>query len=392
MGLADINRQHVEAAIEEHDSLGQQKFLDKYGFSPARRYVLVHNTRRYDSKAIVGAAHQAATGTQLQASEFSGGLKTVVARLTALGFDVRDRNEPPVFGHVPGISEGATFENRAAVAAVGLHRALQAGIVGTGKTGAESIVVSGGYADEDYGTTIVYTGHGGRDSVTEKQIRDQSFEDPGNAALRTSMIEGGVVRVIRGANADSDYAPPTGYRYEGLFQVEDASSEKLGDFWFCRFRMVKLNLEPDVLTPRLPSVVSAEEAHADQPVGNLTPGRRLTTSQRTVRITKVARAVKEIHKNTCQMCGQRLVVGGRGYSEGAHIQALGAPHGGPDVLENVLCLCPNCHVLFDFGALVVQEDHSLLLNGQPHGNLRVHPNHQVDGKYLAHHREAHTRA
>ncbi|MFE4626182.1 YDG/SRA domain-containing protein [Streptomyces mirabilis] len=45
-------------------------------------------------------------------------------------------------------------------------RPLQAGICGTKKTGAESIVVSSGYKDEvDYGSAIVCTGHGGQDSA-----------------------------------------------------------------------------------------------------------------------------------------------------------------------------------------------------------------------------------
>jgi hypothetical protein len=35
--------------------------------------------------------------------------------------------------------------------------------------------------------------------------------------------------------------------------------------------------------------------------------------------------------------------------EAAHIRPLGAPHNGPDTLDNTLCLCPNHHVLFDHG-------------------------------------------
>ena len=33
--------------------------------------------------------------------------------------------------------------------------------------------------------------------------------------------------------------------------------------------------------------------------------------------------------------------------EAAHIRPLGAPHNGPDTLDNTLCLCPNHHVPFD---------------------------------------------
>jgi putative restriction endonuclease len=47
---------------------------------------------------------------------------------------------------------------------------------------------------------------------------------------------------------------------------------------------------------------------------------------------------------------------GRSLWEAAHIRALGFPHNGPAVLENLLCLCPNDHVLFDAGAIYI--DHS----------------------------------
>ena len=57
MALADITREAVLAALAEHDELGQDQFLAKYGFDRARLYVLVHDGKPYDSKAIVGAAH-----------------------------------------------------------------------------------------------------------------------------------------------------------------------------------------------------------------------------------------------------------------------------------------------------------------------------------------------
>ena len=57
MGLRDITRTAVLAAIAEYDRLGQDEFLDKYGFDRARSYLLIHNGKAYDSKAIVGVAH-----------------------------------------------------------------------------------------------------------------------------------------------------------------------------------------------------------------------------------------------------------------------------------------------------------------------------------------------
>jgi hypothetical protein len=45
-----------------------------------------------------------------------------------------------IFGDVPGIHVGSTFEDRAALAEAGMHRPLQAGIAGTERGGAESRV------------------------------------------------------------------------------------------------------------------------------------------------------------------------------------------------------------------------------------------------------------
>jgi hypothetical protein len=69
--------------------------------------------------------------------------------------------------------------------------------------------------DEDNGSEIIYTGHGGRESG--RQVADQSFESPGNAALVTSKLTGAPVRVIRGAHRGSAYAPETGTGTTGCF-------------------------------------------------------------------------------------------------------------------------------------------------------------------------------
>ncbi len=48
-----------------------------------------------------------------------------------------------VFGPIPGIAPGTPFPNRDALAAAGVHRPTQAGISGSGREGADSVVVSG---------------------------------------------------------------------------------------------------------------------------------------------------------------------------------------------------------------------------------------------------------
>lgn len=89
MGLRDITRGQVLAAIAECDRLGRDDFLRQYGFDRARSYVLIYDDKAYDSKAIVGAAHGRPPGKRpLTSAEFSGGEATVGRLLRRLGFTV----------------------------------------------------------------------------------------------------------------------------------------------------------------------------------------------------------------------------------------------------------------------------------------------------------------
>ncbi|MFF4624980.1 HNH endonuclease [Nonomuraea jabiensis] len=76
------------------------------------------------------------------------------------------------------------------------------------------------------------------------------------------------------------------------------------------------------------------------------------------------------------------------YAEGAHIRPLGSPHDGHDVAGNLLCLCPNDHVLFDQGAIIVKADLTVVnrLTGESRGPLRTVAGHDIDPQYLAYHR------
>lgn len=64
------------------------------------------------------------------------------------------------------------------------------------------------------GNEIVYTGHGGRDENTGQQKANQTFTR-GNAALARNEVLGLPVRVVRGFEPDSPFAPEQGYRYDG---------------------------------------------------------------------------------------------------------------------------------------------------------------------------------
>lgn len=279
-----------------------------------------------------------------------------------------------VFGHIPGYPEGSRFESRAELSESGVHRPLIAGISGSEKDGADSIVLSGGYEDdEDFGDEVVYTGHGGRDAQSGKQIAHQRLTR-GNLALAHSSLEGLPIRLIRGENLDSPFAPRRGLRYDGLYLVDDYWQETgRSGFLVWRYRLVKL-----------PSVPARADRVSEEGAAYSAPERREMMVQRLVRDTAQGRQIKALYDYRCQMCGTRLEGLAGPYAEAAHIRPLGSPHNGPDTLDNLLCLCPNHHVLFDHGSVGIGEDLSLI---GAEGRLRVHPQHRVSEKHLQYRRE-----
>ncbi|MGX6741065.1 hypothetical protein [Streptomyces peucetius] len=89
MALNEITRPAILQAVAEYDRLGRDEFLERYGFGPARSYLLQIDGQEYDSKAIVGAAHGYLPGRDpLERDEFSGGKDHAAKLLSELGFDV----------------------------------------------------------------------------------------------------------------------------------------------------------------------------------------------------------------------------------------------------------------------------------------------------------------
>ncbi|WP_189008910.1 YDG/SRA domain-containing protein [Deinococcus malanensis] len=274
------------------------------------------------------------------------------------------------FGAIPGVPEGATFASRQELRDAKVHPPTQAGISGSGFEGADSIVLSGGYEDDhDEGDVIVYTGEGGRDPATGKQVAHQELVR-GNLALALNHRDGLPLRVTRGSRHRSPFSPLTGYQYSGLYRVEDHWQE-LGrsGYRIWRFRLVK---------------VEVEESFANESAESGSVIRRATVVQRIIRDTAVARAIKVLYDYQCQICGTRLETSEGPYAEAAHIRPLGSPHDGPDSASNLLCLCPNHHVLFDHGGLAVQDNFDLI--GYP-GRLQIHGRHQIDLACVQYHRE-----
>ncbi len=276
-----------------------------------------------------------------------------------------------VVGEVPGHAVGAWYENRKASRPI--HPYTVQGIHGDGDNGAGSIVLNGGYAeDKDFGDVLLYTGEG--------LGRDQTLTDSGNAGLVHSRDHGLPVRVIRGFKGDKDYSPTTGYRYDGLYDVLDYwPGRGIDGFRKWHFLMQRNDPTP----PPWPGGAAASKT-PPEPVA-----RRLAMVNRAVRSTAVVETVKRLHDHYCQVCDDRIdLPGGLGYSEAAHIRGLGAPHNGPDVIGNILCLCPSDHVRLDRGAIYISSDFVVhnSLTGAKIGPLSRNPQHPLDVAHINYHR------
>ncbi|KAK3822339.1 MAG: PUA-like domain-containing protein, partial [Linnemannia gamsii] len=124
------------------------------------------------------------------------------------------------------------WPKRIDVSYAGVHRPAMAGISGQADVGSESVVLSGGYADDDdKGFEFTYTGAGGNEGGKQTRHQDLSRANHGLALTCDCVIDtvkGGEakdwhnsrpIRVVRGAHLKNIYAPRSGYRYDGIYKV-----------------------------------------------------------------------------------------------------------------------------------------------------------------------------
>ncbi|WP_369389479.1 YDG/SRA domain-containing protein [Streptomyces sp. CG1] len=330
-----------------------------------------------------------------------------------------------VIGHIEDVVPGAVFPRRTDVLRAKLHGDMQRGISrlrdADGSYVSDAIVLNGGYEDDqDEWVRVKYTGASPTKDKSEdgkRLIRSQSWEYRDNAALKLSFDRTYPIRIIRGPDGDERYSLPDSYRYDGLYAITairtavSASPAPDGSpIEICQFDLERLPTPDQELTSaerKLASLLvrqqelmreEAEELDAGQTEREWSnvekfPATRATSVQRIVRDAAAARRVKELYRHECQVCGVRLMGSdGKPYSEGAHIKPLGNPHNGPDVERNILCLCPNCHVRLDIGALVIDEDWSIIVRAGVFGeNVRAklnrHKMHKVHEEYVSYHRD-----
>ena len=276
-----------------------------------------------------------------------------------------------MIGEIPAVRIGQIFASRRSLHDAGAHRGLQQGIGAAG----ESIVLSGGYVDDvDDGDIIVYTGEGGRDPNTGRQIADQTLTR-GNLALLRNYQDGNPIRVCRGFTLESPYAPKTGYRYDGLYRIESCWQDHGRDgYMVWRYRLVNISKNEQIKVDETTPV----------PDGKQRPGRSTVYVTRVIRNSAVGNYIKALYDYTCQISGYRLETPNGAYAETCHIRPVGKPHNGPDIIENVLCLSPNLHVLFDLGAITLGDNLEVI---GTEARLHVDSKHKLSLECIRYHRE-----
>lgn len=242
-------------------------------------------------------------------------------------------------GELASAPVGTHFSDRKMLAQAGVHRERMRGISWSTKGPAESVVISGGYEDdEDWGNTILYTGMGGNESGV--QVADQELV-MGNRALVCSLERRTPVRVIRGDKSKSPFAPREGLRYDGLFRVTDAFYER-GRSGFRVWRFLLTSMD------------------------SLEPPQEVTDAQL---------GLIELYQSRCQLCGRTTTLRTGPTATAFHIRPVSRPHFGSDEWPNLLCVCPNHATELDSGSLMLQPDLQVLGWGR---ELRVHPRHVLD--------------
>ena len=270
------------------------------------------------------------------------------------------------YGPIHGVPVGAGFRNRTELYAARVHRDIQRGICGgtDRKQGAESVVLSGGYEDDlDLGQIVYFTGIGRRNKQN-RLLADQEFTNL-NQSLAVNVDTGQPVRLSRYVQGQ--------YEYAGMYAVEDAFLRTgASGFLICQYRLRALSPGPGDGIYVRPFEVR----------------RVLTTHYRLVRDAGVPARVKALYDQHCQICGIRITLVAGAYSEGAHIVPLGGGADGPDTDANVLCLCPNHHVMLDHGALYLTDDWAVLDRDRNEiGQLTRHADHHLDPIFAKRHRE-----
>jgi len=114
---------------------------------------------------------------------------------------------------------------------------------------------------------------------------------------------------------------------------------------------------------------------------------------RVKRDANLSNKIKLLYQNKCQICGESIKLKTDSYySEVHHLQPLGGEHKGRDSEENMIVVCPNHHVEFDYGVIAINPEtmESTHKDSNNHFNNKrviINPKHKLSPKFLKYHIE-----
>jgi 5-methylcytosine-specific restriction protein A len=366
----------VEKALHEFDTLGREVFLAQYGFGPARTYFVERDGKRYDSKAIAGAAiaHQYPEQGALSNKHFSGGEHTVAKQLGLLGFTVIRTRGSRWTGRVPtDLARGDELSNE------DLGLVFQCGNNGGMRRSHATntlIIVSdptkGRYIDEWRDGVLHYCGMGLEGPQSLAFAQNKTLAESGSNGVAVHLFEvhrAGVYEYVGKVELasgpyESQQSDANGMlRRVWIFPVRPldgmgAPSIPQDTFWevFARQRREAKRL-------------SDEEIHRRAQALQGSSSSRVTTSTTHVRNEYVAEYARRRAGGKCELCGKPAPFqnrSGEPYLESHHIKWLA--RGGGDTIDNTVALCPNCHR--EMHILDSKESRKLLLK-----KVQVVPSH-----------------
>lgn len=351
MALADLSAAAVLAAIGEFDELGREAFLKKYGFGKSRGYFLEHNGKRYDSKAIAGAAH-GKLGRRFAAlapSEFSGGDRTVAKRLRELDFIVTEPSDVRPIG-IP-FEIGSLYHRQRDI-----HQIFGGQERGGIATPADSpfVFLFTGESGGQFGYSDGWRSEGIFAYTGEGQKGDMTFVR-GNRAIRDHLADGRDLLLFEATKTKGIY------RFVGCFAFAGWEAIQAPDGYGQLRSAIVFELVP---VADVDSVPATEKEEIDLKTKSLAELRALALaaatvpkspskeSQRTyyVRSAKVKAYVLKRANGHCEACGKPapfLRKDGSPYLEPHHIKRVA--DGGPDHPNSVGAICPTCHRLIHHG-------------------------------------------
>lgn len=337
-----MRAEHVQAAFDVIRRQGVPSGAQ------STKYDVIDPTRgdAFPPKLVLSLAVGLATGKPLSRAEFTGGEYTN-ARLRDLGFEIRPKGKRGIAYPIAALhpNKVLTSYDLASTFKVG-----NAGGMRWSSTHNCLVLVTdhdGGLYDDEWQDEVLhYTGEG--------QVGDQGLIRQ-NARLAAQRQTGVAVHYF-------EIFSPGNYTYAGRMELvgnpyRSTQPDREGkDRQVWMFPLKRADDQPDYNPNRenfesvtrrrrkLLKKLSIEELRKLAAVGaRQNPTRRQVTTSQFIRNDALAELTRKLAAGMCDLCRQPAPFGTADgpFLECHHVVPLA--EGGPDVLENTVALCPNCH-------------------------------------------------